>query len=309
MSTINSWWPEKYRPETIDEYIANPEFVSKVRGWIEAQDVPNLILYSEKSGTGKTTCCKILAKALDADVLHINASSENSIDTVREKIYSFATSVGFQTWKIVILDEFSYFSLNAQSALLSIIETTSAHTRFFLTGNYIEKFLPAIRSRCTPFAIQSPPKKDVCQNIASILKAENVKYDPQTIVKVVEKYYPDQRAMLNYCQTHSGTGELICEDADIVLNDYCSKVLSELKDCKSVQQGYENIRKIFAEAKVKDFDDLFRYLFDSVNEFVPAGKRAMVILTISEHQFRSANVMDKEIQAAAMCLNILTEIK
>jgi DNA polymerase III delta prime subunit len=309
MSTVNSWWPEKHRPSTIDQYVGNPDFVNKVKHWIETGDVPNLILYSEKSGTGKTTCCKIIARALDADVLHINAAAENSIDVVREKIISFAMSAGFSQWKIVILDEFSHFTPYAQEALLNVIEVSSTHTRFFLTGNHIQKFLPAIKSRCTPFIIQSPPVADVCKNIASVLKAENVEYDNETVVKVVRQFYPDQRSMLNYCQANSITGRLTFDSAQVVSVDYCSKVGDVIKNCTTAQDGYVQIRKIFAEDKVKEFDDMFRYLFDNVEILIPAGKRSWVLIAIAEAQFRSVQVMDKEIQAIAMILNILKEIK
>lgn len=306
----NSWWPERYRPQTIDEFVGNSEFVAKVKHWIETQEVPNLILYSEKSGTGKTTACKMIAKALDADVKYINASDENSIDVVRDVIKSFASTSGFSKWKIVILDEFSYFSNNAQSALLSIIESSSAHTRFFLTGNYIEKFLPAIKSRCHPFQIQSPPPTQIYQNLAKILTEERVEFEKEDLVKLIKQYYPDQRAMIQYCQINSYTGKLVYTANEIVTNDYCEKVVQELKNQKQdAETTFKNIRQLIADAKVRQFDDLFRYLFDNLDEFVPKGKKANIILTLADYQNKSANVLDKEIQCAAMILTILSEIK
>lgn len=310
MSVIeNTWWPEKYRPKTIDDFVGNEDFVNKVKHWIDTQEVPNLILYSEKSGTGKTTCCKLLANALDADIMYINASDENSIDTVRDKITSFAKSVGFKKWKILILDEFSYFSPNAQSALLNIIESTSKSTRFFLTGNYIEKFLPAIVSRCTPFRIQSPPIKIVCSNIAKILKSEGISYDATTIVKVVNQFYPDQRSMLNYCQANSIGGELVFSSENITVNEYCSKILEVLKSNQNPKDKIASIRQVIADSKVRQFDDLFKFLFDNLEEFVPDGKRSGIILHIAEFQHKSSLVLDKEIQLIAMFVNILSELK
>lgn len=305
----NTWWPEKYRPVSIDDYVGNEEFIQKVKHWIKIQDVPNLILYSEKSGTGKTTCCKLLAKALDADVMYINASSESGIDTVRDKITSFASSIGFSQWKIIILDEFSYFSLNAQSALNNIIESTSKHTRFFLTGNYIEKFLPSIVSRCSPFLIQSPPPLEIFKNISRILNLENIKFNPEDLVNIIKQYYPDQRSMLNYCQTNSISGTLVYSTVDLVLNDYCSKIIEQLKSNLEVKNIFVNIRQIIADAKVRQFDDLFRVLFDNLEEYAPDGKRAQVIVHIAECQSKAALVLDKEIQVAAMFINILRDLK
>lgn len=302
-------WARKYEPKTIDDYIGNDEFVAKVKHWIEIGDVPNLILYSEKSGTGKSSGCKLIANALDADVLYINASDENGIDTVRDKIKNFATSIGFSQWKIVIADEFSQFSPNAQSALNFIIEATSKHTRFFFTGNYIEKFLPSIVSRCSPFLIQSPPIKLVCRNIANILTAENVKFDPKTVVRVVEQFYPDQRAMLNYCQTNSITGELIYSELNAVSSDYCSKIVDTIKNSSDPKTTFTNIRQIIADSKVRQFDELFKYLYDNLDEFVPNGKKAQTILHIADCQHKILNVVDGEIQIAAMFINILRDLK
>jgi len=306
----NSWWPEKYRPQTIEELVGNEEFMDKVKNWVETQEVPNLVLYSEKSGTGKTSACRLIAKLLDADVKYINASDENSIDTVRDVIKTFAATSGFSKWKIIILDEFSGFTKQAQGAILSIIESSSAHTRFFLTGNYIDKFLPAIISRCHPFRIQSPPPKKIFENISRILDIENVKFDPTDLGNVIKRYYPDQRAMIQYCQINSYTGTLVYNTDDIITNDYCEKVLSELKDTsRPADTIFKNIRQIIADAKVRDFDDLFRYLFENLNEFSGKGSQANIILTLADYQFKAAQVIDKEIMVSAMIIQILTELK
>lgn len=305
----NSLWAERYRPQTIDEYVGNEEFIEKVRHWIETGDVPNLILYSEKSGTGKTSCCKLLAKALDADVMYLNASDENSIDTVREKIKSFATSMGFKKWKIIILDEFSFFSIQAQSALNNVIESTSLHTRFFLTGNYIEKFLPSIVSRCNPYLIQSPPPKEIFKNISGILTQEGIEFDPQDLVKIIKQHYPDQRSMLNYCQNNSNTGKLVYSTLNLSVSDWMTKVLDELKSGKDPKTTFTAIRQIIADSRVRTFDDLYRFLFDNLDEFAGEGKKAMCILHIAESQYRANFAVDKEIEASALFINLLKDLK
>lgn len=305
----NKWWAEKYRPTKLEDFVGNEDFVAKVKYWIEHNDPVNIILYSEKSGTGKTTACRLIAAALDADVLYINASEENGIDIVRDKIKNFAMSSGFNDWKIVILDEFSYFSINAQSALLNLIEVSSKNTRFFFTGNYIEKFLPAIKSRCNPFLIQSPPVKAIYENISKILHTENVSFEPQILAKVIKQFYPDQRAILNYCQTNSITGTLVYSEQNIQVSDYCNKVLDELKSKNDVKTTFTNIRQIISDSKVRIFDDLFTFLFSNIHEFAPSGTQASIILTIADHQYKSGFVLDKEIQVAAMFINILKEIR
>jgi len=306
----NSLWVEKYRPSTIEDYIGNEDFINKLKHWIDIQDVPSLILYSEKSGTGKTTACKLIASLLDADVKYINASDENSIVTVRDVIKNFAMTSGFKQWKIVILEEFSWFSPAGQSALNEIIEKSSKNTRFLLTGNYIDKFLPSIISRCHPFRIESPPPKKIFENIAKILTTENIEFEPADLGKIIKRYYPDQRSMIAYCQINSYTGKLVYNTDNIVTNDYCSRVLEEIKNiARQPDVIFKTCRQIIADAKVREFDDLFRYLFDNLDGFVPDGKKAQIILTIAEYQVKSSQVVDKEIQVSAMLINILRELK
>lgn len=310
MKLQNTWWPEKYRPKTLSEFVGNADFVQKVQQWVEKNDVPNMILYSEKSGTGKSTACKLIASLLDADVKYINASSENSIDVVRDVIDGFAKTSSFKRWKIVILDEFSYFSKNGQSAILSVIESTSATTRFFLTGNYIDKFLPAIVSRCHPFLIQSPPPKQIFSNLSRILNLENIQFNEKDLAQIIKQYYPDQRGMLNYCQINSLDGILKFIPESIVVNDYCSKILEELKNLnRSAEDIFKSIRQIVADAQVRQFDDLFKFLFDNLDEFAPNGKKSAIILTLADYQYKSNLVIDREIPVMAMIVNILTELK
>ncbi len=302
-------WSEKYRPKTVDEFVGNADFVSKVRYWIDNDCPINMILHSPQSGTGKSSACSLIASSLDSDILYVNASKENGIDTVRDKIYTFAQSVGFSRWKIIILEEFSYFQPLAQSALLDIIEKTSKTTRFFLTGNYIDRFIPAIISRCTPFLIQSPPIVKVYENISSILQKENIEFEQKDLANIIKQYYPDQRSILSYCQNNSYTGKLVYSVENLTTNEYCSKILDELKSGNDVKSTFTKIRQIIADSKVRQFDDLFTFLFNNLEEFVPDGKRASVILIIADYQNRAVSVLDKEIQVAAMFINILREIK
>ncbi len=306
----NTWWPEKYRPQTLEEYTADPEFLDKLKYWIETQDPPSLIFFSPESGTGKSSACKLLAKSINCDLLLVNASIDNGIDTVRDKIDKFAKTSGFSPLKIVILEEFSRFGIQAQSALLDVIEKTSATTRFFLTGNYIDRFLPAIVSRCTAIPIQSPPPKQIFERLSFILKEEGKEFENNDLVKVIKQYYPDQRSMLNYLQANTITGKLIFSEKTLLINDYCSKILEELKQNGSNPKTcFKNLRQIIADSKVRAYDDLFKYLFEHLEEFVPEGKRSNVILNIAEFQHKSNLVLDKEIQVAAMFVNILNELQ
>jgi len=242
----NSWWPEKYRPQTLEELVGNEGFIDKAKHWIETQDVPNLILHSSKSGTGKTSACRLIAKLLDADVKYINASDENSIDTVRDVIKTFAATSGFSKWKIVILDEFSYFSTNAQSALLAIIESSSAHTRFFLTGNYIDKFLPAIISRCHPFEIQSPPPKKIFENLPRGNKHPNWKGGITSLTMRIRSSFKNRQwrsdvftrddYTCQMCGARNGCGKAVYLEADHYPKMF-SEIFQEYK-IKTIEQAF-----------------------------------------------------------------------
>ena len=149
-SQENTLWVEKFRPGTLDGYVGNEHIIDKVKLYLKSGDVPHLLFYGG-AGTGKTTLAKIIANNVDADIMYINASDENNIDTVRTKIKSYASTVGFKRWKIVILDEADYMTPNGQAALRNLMETFSKTTRFILTCNYVEKIIDPIQSRCQVF--------------------------------------------------------------------------------------------------------------------------------------------------------------
>lgn len=304
----NSWWAEKYRPKTIEDYSSNDEFYNYIKPSIEKGDIPHLLFHNEKSGSGKTSIAKVIASSLDADVMYINASDENSVETVRDRIKTFASSVGFKQWKIIILDEFSYFSLNAQSALNSMMETFSKRTRFIITCNYIEKVLPSIRSRCTCFHLESPEKLIMAKRLQYILNEEKIEHTLQDLAAIVNKYYPDQRTILNQLQRSSITGKLIIPTETSFEENYLGLILKELTSKNSQKDSYVNIRQIIADSKVRMFDDLFRFLFDNVGTIAPKNQ-AEVILIIAKYAASDPIVLDKEINAIALIIEILTIIR
>ena len=154
-------WVERYRPQDLSTYVGNEHLKSKVERFLDDGNVPHLLLYG-RAGGGKTTLAKIIVNSIECDYLYINASDERNIDLVRDKLKTFASSIGFKPMKIVILDEADYLNVNsAQPALRNLMETFSAHCRFILTCNYVEKIIDPIQSRCQTYKIIPPSKKDV----------------------------------------------------------------------------------------------------------------------------------------------------
>ena len=300
-------WNEKYRPTSLDTYIGNEHLKSKVSIFIETNDPPHLLFYG-RSGTGKTTISKIIANSIECDFLYINASDENSVDVVREKIKGFASTLGFKALKVIILDECDYITPNAQAALRNLMETFSRHCRFILTCNYVERIIDPIQSRCQSFQIVPPSKKEVAVHLSTILTNEDVKFGVDDIATIVNGAYPDIRKVINTSQRQVVDGILRMDAREIILNDYKLQILEVLKSGKTKKETFTEIRQILADAKVTDFADFFRLLYDEVDIY-GSGHIAEVILLIAKYEQSDSQVVDKEINAMAMLIEILQEIR
>jgi len=306
-NTENTLWVEKYRPDTLEGYVGNEHILEKVKIYIENEDVPHLLLYGQ-AGTGKTTLAKIITNQIDCDVMYINASDENNVDTVRDKIRGFASSMGFRKWKVIILDESDYLTPNAQAALRNLMETFSKTTRFILTCNYVEKIIDPIQSRCQTFGITPPSKKEVAMRLKDILDGEAVNYQMEDLAVLVNSGYPDIRRVLNAAQRQVIGGELKIDKTSTIQANYMDDVLGVLKSNDNLKDSFRNIRQIIADSKVRDFTPFYRYLYDNVDEYA-SGKVGNIILKIAEAQYQDASVVDKEINVMAMMLQILMDIK
>ena len=301
----HSLWVEKYRPTTMDTYIGNEHLKSKVSVYLESGDLPHLLLYG-RAGTGKTTLAKLLVNNIECDYLYINASDENNVETVRTKVKQFASTMGFKDMKIVILDECDYITPNAQAALRNLMETFSKHCRFILTCNYVERIIYPIQSRCQSFQIIPPDRKQVATHLSDILSKESVQYELDDIVTIVNSGYPDIRRVINSSQRQVVKGELVVDKSTIIQNDYKLKVLELLKQDK--KSAFNGIRKVLLDSKVTDYAELFRLLYDNIEEYAK-GHLAEVILVIAKYELSDAHVVDKEINAMAMIVEILQETK
>ena len=302
----NTLWVEKSRPQSLDTYIGNEHLKSKVKVYLESGDLPHLLLYG-RAGTGKTTLAKLLVNNIDCDYLYINASDENSVDVVRDKVKNFASTLGFSEMKIIILDECDYITPNAQAALRNLMETFSKHCRFILTCNYVERIIDPIQSRCQSFQIIPPDRKQVAMHMSKILQKESVDAKVDDIVTIVNGGYPDIRRVINAAQRQVVKEKLVIDEAMSTQNDYKLEVLEILKT-QDKKNAFKNIRQLLADSKVTDFSDMFRLLFDTVDDW-GRGHVAECILVLSQYQQSDAVVVDKEINAMAMFVEIIGKVK
>ena len=297
---------EKYRPVSLENYIGNDHLKTKVSKYINTGDIPHLLLHG-KAGTGKTTLAKLLVSNIDCDQMYINASDTNSVDTVRNQIKVFASSVGFKDLKVIILDECDFLTPNAQAALRNLMETFSKHCRFILTCNYVERIIDPIQSRCQSYQIIPPSKKEVAIHTSNILNTEGITYDNNDIVTMVNSSYPDIRRIINSIQRNVVDSNLVVDTESMVKNDYKLQVL-EILQPQDKKNAFKNLRQLLADSQIRDYADLFRLLYDEVDSY-GKGHIAEVILTIAKYELSDAQVVDKEINAMAMLIEILNITK
>ena len=302
----NTLWVEKYRPETLDTYIGNDHLKSKVKVYLESGDLPHLLLYG-KAGTGKTTLAKILVKNIECDYIYINASDENNVETVRTKVKNFASTIGFKDFKIIILDECDYITPNAQAALRNLMETFSKHCRFILTCNYVERIIDPIQSRCQSFQIVPPFKTEVAQRLNQILEEEEVNFELEELKILINSGYPDIRRIINTAQRNVVNSILTLDKGSVIQNDYKLKLLEILKT-QDKRNAFKTIRQLVADSQITDFADLFRLLYDEVDGY-GKGHIAECILVIAKYELSDSQVVDKEINAMAMIIELLGVVK
>jgi len=292
-------WIEKYRSQTLEQYIGNDAVKDRISDCIGKNDIPHFI-FSGTAGTGKTTLAKLIVNNIKCDYLYLNASDENGIDMIREKVKGFASSATFNPIKIIILDEADFLTQPAQAALRNIIEEYSINTRFILTCNYIERLIEPLTSRCEIHILKPPSMPDVARHICTnILDVEGVEYDIKNVAQLIKEHYPDIRSVIKNLQAGVKNNKY---NYTVTSTDWLSKIVEVL--ASRDKKAWYTIRQIVADAQVDDFQIAYRYMFDNLDKF-SYGHDAEISVVLDDHIWRAGVVPDKEINFAASIAKIL----
>ena len=299
-------WVEKYRPKSVSDYVFRDNKQKKqVSSWVDSGAIPHL-LFSGAAGTGKTTLAKVLLNELgvdDGDVMMINASNENNVDTMRTKINGFASSLPFSgDFKYVLLDEADYLSPNAQAILRNMMETYSTTCRFILTCNYPNKVIPAIHSRCQGYHIEKLDTEEFTARVATILISEGTDLDLETLDIYVRSTYPDLRKCINMVQQNvvdnklQSPGEGESGESDWILEYVALFQLGKISEARKL---------IVEKARAEEYEGVFRKLYENLDWFGEDDKtKGRALICIRDGLVNHALVADPEINLSATLLEL-----
>lgn len=301
---------EKYRPKNLEDYVfSNEEHRQSVEKWVAEKSIPHLLFHGHR-GTGKTTLAYILRDLTGvdpSDFLEINSSSSGNVETIRDLVHNFVSTVAHGTYKIVLLDEVDGMSKQAQKALRGIVQDNSDNARFILTCNNVNLVDSALRSRCQELKYKSVDKETMLMRLAEIVTLENIKTTADNLEAYVERFYPDFRKLLESVDQNTFNGSLRdLEDASDDGESECEIVLFEMIEGNQFNTRYREA--LSSVSTDEDWANMYRFLFDNLHEMGKFAKDKEKwekgIFVIADAAYKHEIVADPEINGAAMLLKL-----
>jgi DNA polymerase III delta prime subunit len=300
-------WVERYRPRKVNETILSDDLKQVFNQIVATGQLPNM-LFTGTAGVGKTTVARALCNELGLDYILVNGSEEGNIDTLRNKVKSFASTVSLQGgYKVVILDEADYLNpQSTQPALRGFIEEFANHCRFILTCNFKNRIIEPLHSRCSvyDFNIQRSEKPKIAtafyKRVVDILTTENVEFEPKALAILVEKHFPDFRRVLNECQRYSISGKI---DAGVLSNladDNIKSLMSHLH-----AKNFRGMRQWVVDNIDVEPQAIFRKIYDTMVDYAQPQSIPQIVLILADYQYKNAFVADHELNVVACMTELM----
>ena len=304
-------WVEKYRPQKIEDCILPSELKQTFQQFVDNGECPNLLL-SGSAGCGKTTVAKAMLEQLGCTYMMINGSEESGIDVLRNKIKNFASTVSMDgKRKYVILDEADYLNpQSTQPALRGFMEEFSKNCGFILTCNFRNRIIEPLHSRCSTveflIPVEERPKLagQFMKRVQTILKDEEINSNDKVVAKLIEKFFPDWRKVLNELQRYGASGEI---DAGILVNiseNSVKELISFLKN-----KEFTNVRRWIVNNLDNDPARIYRRLYDSLYDNLDNSTIPHAVIILADYSYKSAFVADQEINLLACMTEIMSQVK